>query len=222
MQPILTSRVQAHLQRQVVPSIRHTVLKVVREQDLDRLRPQSRLGSLDVLRQVRLALPVENVGKLALRQCLSVGQRCPNKVLQLGEAFGDVDDPLALLKLDLGGHALPEVRHGVDDVGVFESALQALGITQVGLDDFHALLGQGFALLGGSIPGQTAHMVLRRLLQEVLNDRPTLRENVSPSSFAMELLVLCKPEHAVGKWHYLLAGSSKYSDYLLRLSHCCA
>lgn len=163
-----------HLHGQVNRRIRNTVLHVIREQDLNRLAPQLRLGIPHILRHIGLALPVEDVGKLALRQRFAIWQRSPDKVLQLGHVLSSVDDPLALLGFNLSGHALPEVGHGVDDVSSGESTLQACCVVEVGLDQFHSLLCQGSALGGGGVSGQAADVVFLGLLEEFADDRTAL------------------------------------------------
>jgi hypothetical protein len=117
---------------------------------------------------------VEDVGKLALRQRFAIRQRSPEKVLQLGHILSSVDDPLALLRFNLGGHALPEVGHGVDDVSSGESILQACCVVEVSLDQLHSLLCQGFALGGGGVSGQAADVVFLGLLEEFADDRTAL------------------------------------------------
>jgi hypothetical protein len=163
-----------HLHGQVNRRIRNTVLHVIREQDLNRLAPQLRLGVPHILRHIGLALPVEDVGELALRQRFAIWQRSPDKVLQLGHVLSSVDDPLALLCFNLGGHALPEVGHGVDDVSSGESILQAFGVVEISLDQFNALLCQLLCLGGGGVSGQAADVVSLGFFEELADDRTAL------------------------------------------------
>jgi hypothetical protein len=141
----ISTQFPTHLHRQIHWRIRHAVLKVVREQDLDRLSPQLRFRILNILRHIRLTLPMENIDKLSPRQFFPIWQGGPNEVLELRKLRGDVNDPFTLLGLNGRRHALPEIRHRVDDVGAFESALQTFGIVEVRLDEFDALVGEFLA-----------------------------------------------------------------------------
>ena len=140
-----SDQLPTYLHRQIHGRVRYAVLEVIREQDLNRLSPQLRLGVLDVLCHVRFALPMEDVDKLTLRQFFSVRQRGPDKVLELRKSRGDVYDPLTLLKLDGRRHALPEVSHRIDDVSALKGALQTVGIVKVSLDKLDTLFGQFLA-----------------------------------------------------------------------------
>ena len=135
----------AYLDRQIHRRVRHAVLEVIREQDLNRLSPQLRLGVLDVLCHVRFALPMEDVDKLTLRQFFSVRQRGPDKVLELRKSRGDVYDPLTLLELDGCRHALPEVSHRIDDVSALKGALETVCIVKISLDKLDTLFSQFLA-----------------------------------------------------------------------------
>ena len=160
----------AYLDRQIHRRVRHAVLEVIREQDLNRLGPQRRLGVLDMLCHICFALPMEYVDKLALRQLLSVWQGSPNEVLELRKSRGDVHYSLALFKLDGCRHALPEICHRVDDMSALESALEAFGIVKIRLDKLDTLFSQFLAFRGCSVSRQTADVVFGGLLQECLHD----------------------------------------------------
>lgn len=118
------------------------VLKIIREQELDRLGPQFRLRFLDILCHVCFALPVENVDIFAVGKPFAVWQGCPDEVLKLRKSCGDIGNALALLELYGCRHTLPEICHGVDDVCSFKGTFKAIGVIEVGLDDFDTLFGQ--------------------------------------------------------------------------------
>jgi hypothetical protein len=136
---------------------------------------------------------MEDVGKLAFRQFFTIRQRGPDEVLQARQSGGNLDDPLALLELDRRRHALPEVCHGVDDVGTTESALETIGIVEIGLDEFDALGGKFLAFGRGDVSGQTANMVLRGFLEECLYNGSTLWNVSVNAASTLDIVVTWLP-----------------------------
>lgn len=84
---------------------------------------------------------------------LCIRETRPNESLKVGQLSSNIHNGFTLCFFACGGHVLPEVGHGKDDVRIVEGALETGGIVDVGLDDFDVERGERLSFGGGRVAG---------------------------------------------------------------------
>lgn len=91
-------------------------------------------------------------------------------MFKLGQARRNVCYVLSLTIFHIKGHLLPEVGHSVDDMGALEGIPEAGNVIQVPRYNLHSQIAEGFGFLRIHVSCQAAHMVLERVLEELLDN----------------------------------------------------
>ena len=120
---------------------------------LDEQRSSSRLLLPNILGHGSLTLPMVNMRVYAPGNSVCIRETRPNESLKVGQLSSNIHNGFTLCFFACGGHVLPKVRHGENDVRILESGFEARGIIHVGLFDFNVEGSESLGFGGGRVAG---------------------------------------------------------------------